>query len=101
MELFRKNIIGGITNVYRRLINLMDDYSPHNSRFGASGERFSFFGFWDFNAMYCDSERQTMPLTPGILWEKNGRRYKKSLLLDANSVSYSQMQWLYYMQQKE
>ena len=101
MELFRKNIIGGITNVYRRLINLMDEDSPHNSRFGASGERFSFFGFWDFNAMYCDSERQSMPLTPGILWEKKGRRYKKSLLLDANGVSYLQMQWLYYMQQKE
>ena len=101
MELFRSNIIGGITNVYRRLINLMDEDSPIRSRFSSLGERFTHFGFFDFNAMYCDSERQAMPLTPGILWEKKGRRYEKSLLLESKSASYVQMQWLFYMQEKE
>ena len=101
MELFRSNIIGGITNVYRRLINLMDENSPLRSRFSSLRERFTHFAFLDFNAMYCDSERQNMPLTPGLSWEKKGCRYEKSLLLEAKSASYPQMQWLYYMQEKE
>ena len=54
LELFRSNIIGGICNVYRRRINLQDDLSPPSSRFSSTGERFTNFAFYDFNAMYCD-----------------------------------------------
>ena len=101
LELFRSTLIGGICNVYRRHINLENDDSPPNSRFSSTGERFTNFAFFDFNAMYCDSERQSMPLTPGILWEKEGQWYKKTLLLESKSVSFPQLQWLYYMQAKE
>ena len=49
MESFRVGIIAGICNVFARHINLMDDLSPHNSRFSPSGERYTNFAFYDFN----------------------------------------------------
>ena len=101
MEKFRKGIIAGICNVFHRHINLMDDESPRNSRFSPTGERYTFFGFYDFNAMYCHAMRLLMPLTPGIRWEKIGNWFKKSLMIEANSISFPHMQWLYYMQEIE
>ena len=101
LEKCRCSFVGGNVNCYCRHINLMDDQSPHNSRFSPSGERYTNFAFYDFNAMYCDSERQNMPLTPGLLWEKKGQRFEKSLMIESKSVSFPQMQWLYYMQETE
>ena len=48
-QIFRKSVIGGLTTVTHRHINLMDDESPHNSRFAPNGDRFSYCSFWDFN----------------------------------------------------
>ena len=67
----RTEVIGGITNVYIREINLEDEHSPPASRFSCTGERFSYFGFFDFNAMYPSCMRKKMPLTAGLFWELN------------------------------
>ena len=48
-QIFRNNIIGGLTTVTHRHVNLMDDESPHNSRFAPNGDRFTYCSFWDFN----------------------------------------------------
>ena len=98
---FREKSIAGNVNVYRRHINLMDENSPHNSRFGPSGHPYTYFSCWDFSAMYCYCEAEEMPLTPGIVWERKSTKYKKSLLLEANGVSFKQIQWLYYIEATE
>ena len=64
--------IGGITNVFRRHINLTDQPSPPASKFTVTGERFTYFGFLDFNAMYPSCMKKKMPLTAGIKWELKG-----------------------------
>ena len=72
LDEFREEMIGGATVVYRRDINLEDENSCRASRFTCSGERFSYFGFFDFNAMYPSCMKKKMPLTPGIYWELVG-----------------------------
>ena len=64
----REETIGGLTTVLRRMINLVDENSPLASRFTATGEKFSYFGFFDFNAMYPACMRKEMPLTAGLEW---------------------------------
>ena len=64
----REETIGGLTSVFRRMINLADELSPRASRFTSIGEMFSYFGFFDFNAMYPGCMRKEMPLTAGIEW---------------------------------
>ena len=67
-DMRREETIGGLTTVFRRMINLADEYSPPASRFTSTGEPFSYFGFFDFNAMYPACMRKKMPLTAGIEW---------------------------------
>ena len=69
--------IGGITNVFRRHINLTDDPSPYASKYTQTGERFTNFDFYDFNAMYPSCIKLKMPLTAGIIWKLNGVCYTK------------------------
>ena len=67
--------IGGITNVFRKHINLTDQPSPLASKYTATGERFSKFMFLDFNAMYPHCMKKKMPLTAGIHWKLKGVSY--------------------------
>ena len=76
----------------------MDEFSAFSSRFTKLGERFKYFGFFDFNGMYSGCQREKMPLTAGILWVLNGRKFKKTLMLKAEQVSMPAMQWIYYRQ---
>ena len=64
--------IGGITNVFRKHINLTDQPSPPASKYTSTGERFTYFGFLDFNAMYPFCIKKKMPLTAGIHWSLKG-----------------------------
>ena len=64
----REETIGGLTTVFRRMINLYDENSPPASRFTSTGEQFTYFNFLDFNAMYPGCMRKEMPLTAGIEW---------------------------------
>ena len=64
--------IGGITNVFRRHVNLTDQPSPRASKYTLTGERLKYLGFFDFNAMYPHCMRKKMPLTAGVHWKLQG-----------------------------
>ena len=98
-KLFRGSIVGGLTNVYHRHVNLEDDNGPRNARFAPNGNKFSYVSFWDFNSMYLWSQFQEMPTTQGVQWTKQGQTFKKSTL--ATDVSFGQLQWLNYLQESE
>ena len=83
LDEFREVIIGGLTTVFRRDINLENENSCPASRLTNTGERFTYFGFFDFNAMYPSCMRKKMPLTAGIYWELVGVSYLK-VLFDIN-----------------
>ena len=98
-KLFRSNVIGGLTTVTHRHINLEDENGPHNSRFAPNGDKFTYVSFWDFNSMYLWSQTKEQPLTPGILWEPKSNAYTKSVM--THGVSLGQVQWINYIQQTD
>ena len=51
-QLFRSSVIGGLTTVTHRCINLETDDGPVNARYAPNGEKFSYLSFYDFNSMY-------------------------------------------------
>lgn len=66
-RLFKKNVLGGICNVYHKLIVLdQGENWPRNARFAPNGDPFTSTLFCDINAMYGDSLRKPMPTTPGL-----------------------------------
>ena len=95
-ELFRENQLGGLVNLYHRHINIFDDEGPDSTRIAPNGEKYSYFSFWDFNSLYLWAQDQPMPLSPGLLWEKKGRKFKKQVM--GHGVSLGQIEWLQWMQ---
>ena len=49
--------------------------------------------------MYLWSQTQDMPLTPGILWTKTGKKFNKAVMM--NGVSLGQLQWIYAIQESD
>lgn len=98
-KLFRANILGGLTSCYHRHINLTDTPSPYNSKFSPSNDRFSSIAFFDVNAMYLGTQMQPMPLTPGIEWTLQKKKFTKRSLQPG--ISFKSLQWLYYLQATE
>ena len=98
-QLFRNNVIGGISNIYHRDIDLMGDQSPKNARIAPNGNPFSSCIFLDYTAMYVWSMDQKLPLTPGLLWELKNNKYHKSHL--SSQISLKALQWLYMEQESE
>ena len=49
--------------------------------------------------MYLWSQKQTMPLTPGIEWTRDDVMFRKRVL--GQGVSLGQLQWLYYLQETD
>ena len=50
-------------------------------------------------SMYLWAQSQNMPLSPGILWTRVGKSFKKSIM--RAGTSFGAMQWLYYIQATE
>ena len=98
-QLFRNNVIGGISNIYHRDIDLMGDESPKNARIAPNGNPFSSCIFLDVTSMYVWSMDQKMPLTPGLLWELKNKKYKKSHL--SSQISFKALQWIYMEQESD
>ena len=49
--------------------------------------------------MYLYAQAQDMPLSPGILWTKNGRKFNKKVM--ASQMSFGQIQWLNFIQETD
>ena len=84
---FRENLIGGLTSVYHRHLDLSDDnQSSPSARFTPDGSRLTHACFLDFSSMYLFAQGQPMPLGPGLLWTKKGNRFHKKVLEDGCSL---------------
>ena len=98
-ELFRKNLLGGLVNVYHRMTDLSGQADlPKSSQFAENGDKFTRIQFFDFNALYLFAQKQPFPATPGIHWEfveKRGGFFSKTTM--APGVSFSQIQWLLFI----
>ena len=96
-KLFRENQVGGLTNVYQRDLNLNDNSGPWSALHAPNGERYTYCGFWDFNAMYLYSQKMDMPLSPGVEWVFKNKKAHKKLMTD--QMSMGQVQWLNAVQE--
>ena len=95
-QLFRNNQLGGLVNLFHRHINTLDETGPDSTRIAPNGEKFTYFSFWDFNSLYLWAQDQPMPLSPGIIWEMNGKKFSKKVM--CKGVSLGQIEWLQWMQ---
>ena len=106
-RLFRKNQIGGLTNVFRRHICLENEDYPQNALYAPNGSRFTKIACFDFNrsvfytfkyiksfSMYLACMAKNMPLTPGLNWQLSNGKFKKRVL--RHGVSLKQLQWIYW-----
>ena len=98
-KLFRSNVIGGISNIYHRDIDLMGDQSPESARIAPNGDPFTSCLFIDYNSMYLWSQNQKLPLTPGLLWEMKNGKYIKSHM--SSQISFKALQWIYMEQESD
>ena len=101
-KLFRENVLGGLSTVSHRHINLDDDPEgkyPKSTQFAANGDLFKCVTFLDFNSMYLWSQQQNLPLSPGLNWTLYKGRFTKSVM--RSGVSLGQLQWLYSLQESD
>ena len=99
-KLFRENVLGGLSTVSHRHINLNNDPEkkyPKSTQFAANDEKFTCVTFLDFNSMYLWAQQQDLPLSPGINWTLYKGRFTKSVMRPG--VSLGQLQWLYTLQE--
>ena len=95
-QIFRNNQYGGLTNIYHRRVVIGAD-GPSAATTAPNGDPYSFFSFWDFNALYLFSQDQELPLGPGLVWEKtHSKFYSKKPMVQG--VSRAQIEWLTWVQ---
>ena len=93
--------LGGITSCMARHVDLSGGTdSAHNARHVPNGAPATSVISIDANSMYVWSQGQSMPLGPGILWTKNGKRFRKQLMLGQQQTSMEALKWLYYEQER-
>ena len=85
--------------VYHRQVILKDIPGPYAAKHAPNGDPLTCFSFWDFNSLYLYSQDQDLPLGPGVLWEKNGAWFNKTMM--DRSVSRGQIEWLMWLQQTD
>ena len=97
-NLFRRNILGGLVNVYRRHVRTYDsdDQIPFAARYSGNGDPFTSIISLDFTSMYLSCQNQKMPTSPGINWQQTKKTYKKNIMCAGHS--FKAQQWLCYRQ---
>ena len=95
---FRKQIVGGITNVYHRYIDLSTDLNIDylDAQYNDSLDLYTCLTFLDFNALYLYCMDQQMPTGPGLKWERKDHYFRKVCMKEG--TSFKAMQWLTYIQ---
>lgn len=65
-EMFRKNLNGGLVNVYHRMTDLMKSKDvPLSAKIAPNGDAFTKICFFDFNSLYLYCQLLEFPSTPG------------------------------------
>ena len=82
-----------------RDINLTNSESPPASKQAPNGHPYTSLIFLDFNSMYLWSQKQLLPLSPGLVWTLQNGKFKKKPLTNRQH-SFESLQWLYYQQTK-
>ena len=99
--MFRQQIVGGITNVYHRYIDISStalnvDYL--DAQFNDNLDLYTCLTFLDFNALYLYCLDQQMPTSPGIKWERTNNYFGRICMKEGTSLK--AMQWLTYIQDR-
>ena len=99
--IFRQNIIGGLTNVYKRHVTLdANEDAAHAAKFSKRGKQWKRLEFWDINSMYPSTFKEKFPCGLGFEWSVGLNGLLKKKLMTKKRVSVESLQWLDYMQQE-
>ena len=100
-EIFRKNTIGGLCNVYHRHITTRNESEvPESAKYNSFGQKWRKISFFDINAQYPSTFKKKFPCGLGFEWENfNGVLYKK--LMTTKKISLGSIEWLDFVQQTD
>lgn len=98
-QLFRRNVIGGLCNVFSRHSSTdLDPNLPFRATHTPDGSPITNICMLDFNSMYLKSQSEDMPCSPGIVWNKRpGSKWHKAIMNSSGHSLHAQ-QWLTYKQ---
>ena len=100
-QIFRSQIIGGLTNVYKRHVTL-DESEPaaYRAKYSKRGKKWKKLAFYDINAMYPSTYNRKFPTGVGFEWSViYGDTFEKRLMTN-KKISIESLEWLDYMQQE-
>ena len=99
-EIFRKEIVGGLTNVYKRHVTLDEnEEAAPKAKFSARGKKWQRIEFYDINSMYPTTYQEMFPCGLGYEWNTapGGSLTKK--LMTNKQISMESLEWLDYISQ--
>ena len=97
VQVFRSEIIGGLTNCYHRHITTdSNEKCSDNAKFNKHGKKWDQIIFFDVNSMYPSTFRNKFPCGLGFQWVKSGNILKKSLMT-TKKISIESIQWIDYV----
>ena len=83
----RQNMLGGLSSVYHRHIDLSTDTSPVNARIGSNQKPFSHVVFLDFNRLYDISKKLLDFFFSVCIYFHNNKTYRLALALNGPGIN--------------
>ena len=101
-NVFRSNMIGGLTNVYKRHVTLdVDEEAASAAKYSKRGRPWKKIEFYDINSMYPSCFGSKFPTGLGYEWTLGFRNRLKKKLMTNKKVSMESIEWLDYMSQEK
>ena len=98
---FRSNMIGGLTNVYKRHVTLnQNEDAAHAAKYSKRGRPWQKIEFYDINSMYPSCFGSNFPTGLGYEWTVGLRNRLKKKLMTNKKVSMESIEWLDYQEQE-
>ena len=101
-KVFRENIVGGLTNVYKRHVTLDENEDAATcAKYSKRGKKWNKIEFYDINSMYPTTFKEKFPTGLGFEWSPScSNKFTKKLMTN-RKISIESLEWLDYMQQEK
>ena len=100
-QIFREQIIGGLTNVYKRHVTLDEtETAALRAKYSKRGIKWGKLSFYDINSMYPSTYNRKFPTGCGFEWSIAYGDTLKKRLMTKKKISIESLQWLDFMQQE-
>ena len=94
-EVFRKSIVGGLTNVYKRHVTLDEtEDAAERAKYSLRGRKWKKIEFYDINSMYPTTFQEKFPCGLGFEWTCGPGDKMTKKLMTGRKISVESLEWL-------